>query len=466
MINNLDFASLLIHQLAGQQSTQSFGLYTWLQQQTTPQLHTSATITTLRAIVLASPAYTLTYACIAPVHTPNFTVLDKDEKLTATHHPPTISPFGAQAPHNLESLAHHPPASTSPDLVTPNHICQVQDNIDKWQLGATPIIFEQLHMYIQDYPHQEDKQFLLQGFSKGFKLNFAGPRTLTESKNLKSAQQHPDQIKNILDQEIKLGRMAGPYPVRPFSNLRISPIGIVPKKSGGWRLITHLSAPEGNSINDFIDPKYCSVKYSSFDEAVTLIQSQGPACLIGKMDLKSAFRLLPIHPSDFCLLGIKFQDCYYFDKCLPFGCALSCALFEKFSNFLHWALSHTTKSSNICHYLDDFLFVGPNASNECDRLMQQFSHICKDLGVQIAADKTEGPTTNITYLGLGIDTVSQTLFIPHDKVTSLNDQLRDLCNRKKNHSTTVTITLRVISILWQGITSSSGIYQKVLWCYV
>lgn len=149
------------------------------------------------------------------------------------------------------------------------------------------------------------------------------------------------------------------------------------------------------------------------------------------MDLKSAFRLLPIHPSDFCLLGIKFQDCYYFDKCLPFGCALSCALFEKFSNFLHWALSHTTKSSNICHYLDDFLFVGPNASNECDRLMQQFSHICKDLGVPIAADKTEGPTTNITYLGLGIDTVSQTLFIPHDKVTSLNDQLRDLCNRKK-----------------------------------
>lgn len=178
--NNLDFASPLIHQLAGQQSTQSFGLSTWPQQQITPQLHTSATITTLRAIVLASPAFTPTYACIAPVHTPKFTVLDKGEKFTATHHPPTISPFGAQAPHNLESLALHSPASTLPDLVTPNHICQVQDNIDKWQLGATPIIFEQLHMYIQDYPHQKDKQFLLQGFSKGFKLNFAGPRTLTE----------------------------------------------------------------------------------------------------------------------------------------------------------------------------------------------------------------------------------------------------------------------------------------------
>lgn len=36
-------------------------------------------------------------------------------------------------------------------------------------------------------------------------------------------------------------------------------------------------------------------------------------CLIGnRMDLNSAFRLLPIHPSDFCLLGIKFRDYYFF----------------------------------------------------------------------------------------------------------------------------------------------------------
>lgn len=147
--------------------------------------------------------------------------------------------------------------------------------------------------------------------------------------------------------------------------MRTSPIGIVPKKTCGWSLITHLSAPGGYSIIDFIDPYFCTVKYASFDEAITLIQSQGPSCLIAKMDLKSAFRLLPIHTSDFCLLGIKFREFYYFDKCLPFSCSLSCALFEKISQILHWGVSYCANSNNLSHYLDDFLIVGPSTSDEC-----------------------------------------------------------------------------------------------------
>lgn len=55
------------------------------------------------------------------------------------------------------------------------------------------------------------------------------------------------------------------------------------------RLITDLSALGGYSINDFIDPYFFTVKYASFDEANTLIQSQGQSCLIAKMDSKSAF---------------------------------------------------------------------------------------------------------------------------------------------------------------------------------
>ena len=37
--------------------------------------------------------------------------------------------------------------------------------------------------------------------------------------------------------EVKPGRMAGPYINRPISNLRCSPIGIVPK-TAGYRLIS------------------------------------------------------------------------------------------------------------------------------------------------------------------------------------------------------------------------------------
>lgn len=63
--------------------------------------------------------------------------------------------------------------------------------------------------------------------------------------------------------------------------------------------------------------------------------------------------------------------------------------------------------------------------------MHLFTLVCKNMGVPIATDKTEGPTTYITYLGLGITSVSQTLFITHDNVTSLTEELNEINNHTK-----------------------------------
>jgi hypothetical protein len=71
---------------------------------------------------------------------------------------------------------------------------------------------------------------------------------------------------------------------------------LVPKKTSGWRLITHLSYPPSNSVNDFIDSKFTSVQYSSFDNAVSIVKKIGYNALIAKMDIKFAFRLLPCYP--------------------------------------------------------------------------------------------------------------------------------------------------------------------------
>lgn len=65
-----------------------------------------------------------------------------------------------------------------------------------------------------------------------------------------------------------------------------------------------------------------------------MLANLGPGAQIAHLDIKSAFRLLPIHKSDFELLGFKIQDMIFIDKCLLFGCSVSCAKFEKFSTFL------------------------------------------------------------------------------------------------------------------------------------
>ena len=90
------------------------------------------------------------------------------------------------------------------------------------------------------------------------------------------------------------------------------------------------------------------------------------------MDIKSAFRLLKIHPADFDLMGIKFGESYYIDKCLHMGCSVSCKLFETFSTFLQWELKRRTNSKSVDHYLDDFIFMGSVNTGDCAILMSSF----------------------------------------------------------------------------------------------
>ena len=106
----------------------------------------------------------------------------------------------------------------------------------------------------------------------------------------------------------------------------------MPKQQpGSFRLIHHLSYPSGDSVNDYISKEECKVHYASFDTAVDLAMSVGPQSWLAKTDIKSAIRLLPVAPSDYELLGFKFQDKFYYDMCLPMGCSISCSPFEMFS---------------------------------------------------------------------------------------------------------------------------------------
>lgn len=61
-------------------------------------------------------------------------------------------------------------------------------------------------------------------------------------------------VEQNLAKEITLGRMAGPFETIPFPTLRVSPVGLVPRKDGDVRLIHHLSYPDLDSVNYFVDP--------------------------------------------------------------------------------------------------------------------------------------------------------------------------------------------------------------------
>ncbi|CAC5407517.1 unnamed protein product [Mytilus coruscus] len=113
-------------------------------------------------------------------------------------------------------------------------------------------------------------------------------------------------------------------------------LGSEKKMPGTYRMIHHLSFPEGSSINDNIPQDKCSVQYASIHDAIELIKTVGRKSFCAKTDISSAFRIINIKESQYKLFGFMWEGKYYYDKNLQMGCSSSCQIFENFSTAIEW----------------------------------------------------------------------------------------------------------------------------------
>ena len=116
-----------------------------------------------------------------------------------------------------------------------------------------------------------------------------------------------------------MGRVIGPLDLDAWPDVHISRFGVIPKSSGGWRLILDLSAPEGASVNDGVDADLCSLSYVTVEDAARAVRAHGRGCLLAKVDVKQAYRMVQVHPEDRLLLGMSWEGALYVDTALPFG---------------------------------------------------------------------------------------------------------------------------------------------------
>ena len=278
----------------------------------------------------------------------------------------------------------------------------------------TPINPHNLSVVLRGYPQAST---IVRGFTHGFSLHYEGPDHSLELRNSVSAHRHSSFLENYIGSELHQGRIAGPFISPPFSHFVVSPIAVVPKKvPGTFRVIHDLSQPKPGSVNSFIPDSFARVQYETFDNVVNLVLSHGTACLLAKCDVKEGFRNLPVSPSDYHLLGFKFKNLYYYDKVVPMGARSSCNIFEQFSTSLQWVVNSVYNFHSVTHILDDFIFVGPNASSECMRGLKAFLCLAKFIGLPIKSSKTIHPSTQITVHGIFLDTQLMTATIPQDKI--------------------------------------------------
>ena len=190
-----------------------------------------------------------------------------------------------------------------------------------------------------------------------------------------------------------------------------------------------LSQPRGSSINECISKEDFSVKNTHFDEATALVRAAGQSCLLSKVDIKHAFRLLPVGAQDWKLLGYFWEGCYFLDTRLPFGLRFSPGIFNQFADLICWVLQNNYGLQHLVHYADDFFLVSSNNENVAQKDLTCMCNAFDELNIPLADEKIIGPSDIITYLGIEIKSKLLTISVPKDKYNELMETLRSWLNK-------------------------------------
>lgn len=108
----------------------------------------------------------------------------------------------------------------------------------------------------------------------------------------------------------------------------------------------NLSAPHNYthlSISSLISLEEFSLCYRNIDQTIQLIKNAGYGAGLAKVDITSAFKVMPIYPDFWHLLGICWKGKFYFAVALNFWLQINYAvpyLVHLLVNFVTITLSH------------------------------------------------------------------------------------------------------------------------------
>ena len=347
---------------------------------------------------------------------------------------------------------------------------------------VTPVASNNLWNCLEGNPN---RRFICDGFRYGFHL---GVTSVPDVKRKPACVSPPsltsqDPFTQKINAELIAKRVLGPFKSLP-AHVIVSPLYVISKSTPGkYRLIHNLSSPNGNSINESIDTDMKSVSYCNvLDVAMFLASNPDSKCFMAKVDLKDAYRCVPVHPDDWKFLGMCYKGHYFIDTCLPMGCASSCNIFSTISDALSFAFQRENGDCKCFNYLDDFLIVAKSKSR-CSQALACFMDMLECCGFPISHDKTIRPHTRVEFLGLDIDSETWTFMVPDSKKLKTLASIADFVSKPTQRVRTIQQLVGKLTFLCttflagrcllaslheqlRGVLSNEGWYRKRVTCGV
>ena len=220
------------------------------------------------------------------------------------------------------------------------------------------------------------------------------------------------EIKKLL--ELKVIKEVEHHP-----NEFISPIFLVPKKNGEYRMILNLKELNKSVV-------YHHFKMETFETALKLVKKH---CFFASADVRHAYYTVPVLEADQVKLRFVKSGKIFQFTCLANGYSCAPRLYSKLMKPVYAtlrSLGHTNSG-----YIDDSLLMG-DTYVECEENVCDTVNLMSQLGFIIHEEKSVLiPTKNITYLGNNIDSEEMVVTLPSEKVCKIVQECREL-HKKAN----------------------------------